>query len=275
MPNETTARDCQSIPDMTQIYREGETDMPEESRNYQSTSDMPQIIAASWRMFCVILGGITNNTHVEFVKMIKSHGHTEVMDPEGCDYCLLFCPITSRVGTDVELALRKIPANKPTILVVMYHTFDSYRVVPESSSLTEDPRVHLTVSCLFYEQNLLNSARNVKAKNEIRKFLGLSQNLSIISRSLLSIRKSLLSIRRNLLSIRRNSWSIRSSSMSSDAKWALVSLAFSLIFYGAYTQRVKWLGYLGIWPRRNICSYFRVSPGYTILATTNICSSSV
>ncbi|CAB1434985.1 unnamed protein product [Pleuronectes platessa] len=157
--------------------------------DYPPLRDMPQIIAASWRMFCVILGGITNNTHVEFVKMIKSYGHTEVMDPEGCDYCLLFCPITSRVGTDVELALRKIPGNKPTILVVMYHTFNINHVVPESSRLTEDPRVHLTVSCLFYEQNLLNSAYNVKAKNEIMEFLGLSQNL--------------LSNRRNPLSIRR------------------------------------------------------------------------
>ncbi|CAB1458103.1 unnamed protein product [Pleuronectes platessa] len=150
--------------------------MPEESRNYQSTSDMPQIIAASWRMFCVILSGITNNTHVEFVKMIKSHGHTEVTDPEECDYFLLFCPITSRVGTDVELALRKIPANKPTILVVMYHTFDRYHVVPDSRSLTEDPRVHLTVSCLFYEQNLLNSTCNDIAKHDIRKFLGFPES---------------------------------------------------------------------------------------------------
>ena len=68
--------------------------------------------SASWKTFCVIQSGITNDTHVEFVKMIKSHGHTEVTDPEECDYCLLFCPITSRVGTDVELALRKIPGEK-------------------------------------------------------------------------------------------------------------------------------------------------------------------
>ncbi|XP_062266687.1 uncharacterized protein LOC133973069 isoform X2 [Platichthys flesus] len=226
MPNESTARDYQSIPDMTQVYR------------------------ASWKTFYVILSGITNNTHVEFVKMIKSHGHTEVTDPEECDYCLLFCPITSRVGTDVELALRKIPANKPTILVVMYHTFDRYHVVLDSRRLTEDPRVHLTVNSLFHEHNLLNSNCNETAKYEIRKFLELSQNL-------LSI------IRRNPLSITK------------CAKWALVSLPCFLIFYGAYTRRYKWLGYLGIWPRRNVCNYFRVSPGFNILATTNICSSSV
>ncbi|XP_062266688.1 uncharacterized protein LOC133973069 isoform X3 [Platichthys flesus] len=166
MPNESTARDYQSIPDMTQVYR------------------------ASWKTFYVILSGITNNTHVEFVKMIKSHGHTEVTDPEECDYCLLFCPITSRVGTDVELALRKIPANKPTILVVMYHTFDRYHVVLDSRRLTEDPRVHLTVNSLFHEHNLLNSNCNETAKYEIRKFLELSQNLlSIIRRNPLSITK--------------------------------------------------------------------------------------
>ena len=65
-----------------------------------------------------------------------------------------------------------LTANKPTILVVMYHTFNSNHVVLDSSRLMEDPRVHLAVSLLFYEQNLLNSNCNDTAKYEIRKFLG-------------------------------------------------------------------------------------------------------
>ncbi|XP_060946988.1 uncharacterized protein LOC133024046 isoform X5 [Limanda limanda] len=149
--------------------------MSDESRNYQSFPDMEQIITATWRLFFVVLSGTTNNTHGDFVRMIKNLGHTEVTDPEACDYCLLFCPITSRVGTDVDLSLRKIPGNKPTILVVMYHTFDRDHVVPDSRRLTEDPRVKLAVSCLFYEQNLLSSNCNDTAKYEIRKFLGLPQ----------------------------------------------------------------------------------------------------
>ncbi|XP_035037919.2 uncharacterized protein LOC118124355 [Hippoglossus stenolepis] len=145
------------------------------SRDYHSISDMPQIYPESWSKFFLVLTGNTNNTHADFVKMIKNNGHTEVTAPEECDYCLLFCPITSQVGTDVGLSLRHIPENKPTILVVMYHTFECNHVVPDSRRLTDDPRVHLKVNCLFYEQRLLKSDCNDIVQFEIRKFLGFPQ----------------------------------------------------------------------------------------------------
>ncbi|XP_060946984.1 uncharacterized protein LOC133024046 isoform X1 [Limanda limanda] len=213
--------------------------MSDESRNYQSFPDMEQIITATWRLFFVVLSGTTNNTHGDFVRMIKNLGHTEVTDPEACDYCLLFCPITSRVGTDVDLSLRKIPGNKPTILVVMYHTFDRDHVVPDSRRLTEDPRVKLAVSCLFYEQNLLSSNCNDTAKYEIRKFLGLPQVTTGFPKIPLSIRRY--------------------------AIWALVSLPCFLIWYNrrAFVSRF-----------RNVFNYMRKFPGYNILAITNICCGS-
>ncbi|XP_034999853.2 uncharacterized protein si:ch211-245h14.1 isoform X3 [Hippoglossus stenolepis] len=152
------------------------------SRDYQSISDMPQIYPESWSKFFVVLTGKTNDTHGDFVKIIKNNGHTEVTTPEECDYCLLFCPITSRVGTDVGLSLRHIPENKPTILVVMYHTFDRNHHVLDSRRLTDDPRVHLKVNCLFHEQKLLSCSCNDIAQFEIRRFLGFPQNSwSIIS----------------------------------------------------------------------------------------------
>ncbi|GLD74582.1 uncharacterized protein AKAME5_002591300 [Lates japonicus] len=46
-------------------------------------------------------------------------------DPQDCYIIIVFCPITSRVGSDVEAALRReevSQSQKPVILVMMHHT---------------------------------------------------------------------------------------------------------------------------------------------------------
>ncbi|XP_069371081.1 uncharacterized protein [Paralichthys olivaceus] len=144
------------------------------SRDYQAISDMPQIQPVS--KFLVVLSGKTNNTHEDIVQMIQNSGHVKVQTPEDCDYCLLFCPITSRVETQVDSSLRLLTAEKPAILVVMYHTFNPDYVTPENHRLgVVDPRVRLTVSYLFHEQRLLRCNHNDIARFELRKYLGLPQ----------------------------------------------------------------------------------------------------
>ncbi|XP_069371082.1 uncharacterized protein [Paralichthys olivaceus] len=143
------------------------------SRDYQAISDMPQIQPVS--KFLVVLSGKTNNTHEDIVQMIQNSGHVKVQTPEDCDYCLLFCPITSRVETQVDSSLRLL-TEKPAILVVMYHTFNPDYVTPENHRLgVVDPRVRLTVSYLFHEQRLLRCNHNDIARFELRKYLGLPQ----------------------------------------------------------------------------------------------------
>ena len=68
--------------------------------------------SATWRKFFLVVTGKTNNTHEDFIRKIKNKRHIEVTNPEDCDYCLLFCPTTSQVQTDVEAALRHIPGEK-------------------------------------------------------------------------------------------------------------------------------------------------------------------
>lgn len=64
--------------------------------------------------------------------------------------------------------------NKPTILVVMHHTFNPSQIVADSRRQVEDPKVYLTVDCLFYEGKLLNCDRNDIAWFEICRCLGIS-----------------------------------------------------------------------------------------------------
>ncbi|XP_044024965.1 uncharacterized protein LOC122863020 isoform X3 [Siniperca chuatsi] len=148
--------------------------MPETlQRQYQSIQDMDQA-AVSWKKFFVILVGKTNGAHLSFVAKLKGAGQTEVSSPEVSDYVLVFCPITSRVGTDISETLDNFPVGKPAILVVMHHTFNSDHVVAESRRLVNNPNVHLTVDCLFYEGRLLKCNRNDIALFDIKKFLGVS-----------------------------------------------------------------------------------------------------
>ncbi|XP_051265645.1 uncharacterized protein LOC127368643 [Dicentrarchus labrax] len=132
-------------------------------------------ISVPQKKFFVILVGKTNDAHLEFVAKIESIGHTEVNSPEESDYLLVFCPVASRVGTDVSEALENLPGGKPAILVVMHHTFNPDQVLAESRRLVNNPNVKLTVDCLFYEDKLLTSNRNYTAWIDVQKYLGVSK----------------------------------------------------------------------------------------------------
>uniref|UniRef100_W5LZ52 Uncharacterized protein n=1 Tax=Lepisosteus oculatus TaxID=7918 RepID=W5LZ52_LEPOC len=69
-----------------------------------------------------------------------------------CDAIMTFCPVSSRIGTDIDAALQMIPGkrDKPAALVVMHHTYNPEAVVAESSRLVTR-RDTLTVDCLFHE----------------------------------------------------------------------------------------------------------------------------
>lgn len=66
----------------------------------------------SWETFHVWLAGRTNEAHYPIIEMLKRIGQTQVNSPEECDYLLVFCPVVSRVGTDITDALSNLPCKK-------------------------------------------------------------------------------------------------------------------------------------------------------------------
>ncbi|XP_051265647.1 uncharacterized protein LOC127368644 isoform X2 [Dicentrarchus labrax] len=137
-----------------------------------SISDMGnEVTTVSRKRFFVFLVGKTNGAHLELVTKLKGFGQIEVNSPKESDYLLVFCPIVSRVGTDISEALDKLPGGKATILVVLHHTFNRDHVVAESRRLVNNMNVRLTVDCLFYEGRLLTCRRNDTAWSDIQKFL--------------------------------------------------------------------------------------------------------
>ncbi|XP_047430106.1 uncharacterized protein LOC124999295 [Mugil cephalus] len=154
--------------------------MEETPRSYQSILDTVQEQGPVLRNFHVYCTGRTNAVHHYIVQKVKDLGQTEVMSSEDCDYLLVFCPITSRVGTDISEAMDQVNqrdgyGSKPIILVVMHHTFDPEHVVAESGRHVENTNVLLTVDTLFYGDKLLNCKRNEIALDEIKKSLAPSE----------------------------------------------------------------------------------------------------
>ncbi len=65
-----------------------------------------------WKKFFVRLAGNTNGAHLQFVTKLRDVGHIEVNSLEESEYLLIFCPIVSRVGTDISEALQNAPGRK-------------------------------------------------------------------------------------------------------------------------------------------------------------------
>lgn len=93
-------------------------------------------------------------------------------NPEDCEAVVLFCPVISRVGSDVNDAMRKIPGEvrqKPVILVVMHHT-RTQDINPTEAQLNHGHQnVIRVVHVVFHEtvNGLLKCERNNKAIEEL------------------------------------------------------------------------------------------------------------
>ncbi|XP_078146171.1 uncharacterized protein LOC144542781 [Centroberyx gerrardi] len=122
--------------------------------------------------FYTIVAGKTLGAHKAFIMKLKAIGQVEVFLPDDCDYYLVFCPIVSRVGTDISEAMEKIPDDKQVILVVMHHTINPDSFVGDSSRHVNRLDVILTVDSVFHEGHFQDCNRNKIAFNEVERLAG-------------------------------------------------------------------------------------------------------
>ncbi|XP_053532900.1 uncharacterized protein LOC108259935 isoform X2 [Ictalurus punctatus] len=115
--------------------------------------------------YFILSTGKTMNTDATIIKHLKNQipDLQDVSAVEESDFILVFCPVVSRAGTDIEAAVQKlhnISVTKPAFLVVLHHTFDPECVVPDSSRAVKRENT-VTVDCLFHEdQGLLKCPKN-------------------------------------------------------------------------------------------------------------------
>nr|XP_046229991.1 uncharacterized protein LOC124051018 isoform X2 [Scatophagus argus] len=84
---------------------------------------------------------------------------------------VVFCPVTSRVGSDAQSALSNVTDDKPVILVLMYHRHQPM-CVPEMRELSSFQNVVLCVNVFYHEKcGLLTCAQNDAAVSNIQSKL--------------------------------------------------------------------------------------------------------
>ncbi|KAM9494625.1 uncharacterized protein Hap1MRO34_004498 [Clarias gariepinus] len=123
------------------------------------------------KVYVMVLGK-TLNSHKPFLDALTTSPNLcEVSSVKDSDVIIAFVPNVSRTGTDLSAAMEKIPDGKPVVLVVLHHTFDPYKVVPDSRRCINNERV-FAVDCLFHEdQGLLRCPRNDDANRAVKKHL--------------------------------------------------------------------------------------------------------
>lgn len=124
------------------------------------------------------ISGNTLNAHLQILNRLQSYDSSTVSLSlvEGSDtdskVTLLFCPIASRTGTDVEAAMRRVKGDKRVILILLRHSHEA-RPVTAMRTWSHFPHVVLHVVVFYHDtvKGLLNCPENAKAISEIRKEL--------------------------------------------------------------------------------------------------------
>ncbi|XP_073697155.1 uncharacterized protein [Garra rufa] len=123
-----------------------------------------------------ILTGKTAMAHKHIISTLQTQIEDlrEVQTVHESDIVMVFCPIVSRVGTDIDAALKAFSnytETKLAVLVVIHHTFDPDKMVPESSKCVNRTDI-LTVDYLFYEDTgLLKCQKNSDSTKKVVNWL--------------------------------------------------------------------------------------------------------
>lgn len=123
----------------------------------------------------------TDSVGDEFKKSLRNKvsGLKEVNSLEQCHAVLFFCTIVSRVGTDIDAAMKyldQVTTFTPVIMVILHSTFDPERVIPDSNNAIKRHDI-FAVDCLIFDNKLLRCQKNENAIAETAQYFK-SKNLT-------------------------------------------------------------------------------------------------
>ncbi|XP_025754693.1 uncharacterized protein LOC102078051 isoform X14 [Oreochromis niloticus] len=148
------------------------------SRSTTVKRDHPEKRQATLK-YKMVISGKTFNAHQQILDKVKSLSEDpdlNLIKQEGsdqnCQAIIVFCPIASRMGTDIDAAMTQVTGSQPVILVLMHHTHE-----PKHLTLMKiQTNVSNVVSPfhIFYHETvngLLQCQQNNSAISEIRDAL--------------------------------------------------------------------------------------------------------
>ncbi|XP_061580329.1 uncharacterized protein LOC133446333 [Cololabis saira] len=113
--------------------------------------------------------GETFGAAEDLQRQLKSELHVTYTNQQDSDVIIVFCPISSRVGSDVDAAMRDVSDDKKIILVLMHHTRDVDYSTAGKKWSEAFLNVVLEVHVLFHESvpGLLMCDKNREAVHQI------------------------------------------------------------------------------------------------------------
>ncbi|XP_047429015.1 uncharacterized protein si:ch211-245h14.1 [Mugil cephalus] len=144
---------------------------PEESHDTRidGNAQVPRV------MYQMVVTGETFNAHTQLMDNVN----TQVKDQIQLTECsqdsrviIVFCPNSSRIGTDISSAMTDVPGDEPVILVVMHYT-QVVKSVQFRRRCPDYPNVVLLVNILYHDKvgGLLKCQENNNAVCEIQNKL--------------------------------------------------------------------------------------------------------
>ncbi|XP_033998977.1 uncharacterized protein LOC117492692 [Trematomus bernacchii] len=124
-------------------------------------------------VYQMVVTGTTFDAHVQLMEKVKKDvkDQFDLVQSYSNDYdvTIVFCPIVSRMGPDVESAMRDVKGDKPVILVLMHHAYEA-KFIP---NVQQGANVQLQVNVFFHEtkHGLLHCRENGAVVCEITKYL--------------------------------------------------------------------------------------------------------
>uniref|UniRef100_A0A096LPQ9 AIG1-type G domain-containing protein n=1 Tax=Poecilia formosa TaxID=48698 RepID=A0A096LPQ9_POEFO len=123
----------------------------------------------------VVTSGQTFGAHDELLNQLGRKLELLQTDRDRSSVTMLFCPITSRVGSDVEAAMSNLSGtgDQNVILVLMHHTRDPSYSTAGTDWADVYPNVISSVHVLFHESvpGLLTCSQNNMAVDQMLRKL--------------------------------------------------------------------------------------------------------
>ncbi|KAL2082329.1 hypothetical protein ACEWY4_022147 [Coilia grayii] len=116
----------------------------------------------------LLVCGKTLGFHADLLRRVGVP--TQEVDVEQCQVVLLFCPVYSRAGTDIDAALSAVPGNKDAVMVIMHYTYYPQQSLTRTNASYPD-NICTVVHIFFHDSGLLNCDSNRQALADIEAAL--------------------------------------------------------------------------------------------------------
>ncbi|MED6240634.1 hypothetical protein ATANTOWER_024714 [Ataeniobius toweri] len=101
----------------------------------------------------MVVSGKTFDAHLQILEQLKSSAqHLNLVESnDDCQIVFVFCPIVSRIGTDVEAAMKMVIGYEPVILVLMHHAHEA-KHVPTMATWYCTPNILQHFNVFYHER---------------------------------------------------------------------------------------------------------------------------